>query len=566
MALTGRIIIDGQDAYTGFGVVLSDYSKIIQWPQYKAVETNNWHEEDGLEADLSNPALAGRTFSVSFSVRHLDNNLRAQTLLSMLSEQVYHTLYFPQLGKTFSDVRYVSNSNFATNEKWDTLTLVFAQDSVERPSGETPQAYTAPPLGYTIDDADFGLFGCTVTRGTRASMWKYASAKENQKTDSRYTSGISYDSSDGVHLSSRDITVNLHMHSSLALFWSNWNALWSLVFKVDSTRGSSAAVRVVEGDGMTFQCYYKSNAVSRFFLTENNEVWCDFTITFTVLAYSRGSDWFYLASQAEEQVTTEDQDVEDSPVFVRIGVPPSILSTLAVNADTPTAVKISQLPSAGSTLKAAQGLTTIGVDKANQSVSVPLGDIMNALIDRVSMVYNIDNEHPREDGEYYSIEEAVQVVAADDTVSDAVKSGMTLIFYDGERWRVWQFQSRYDKEHPEKFLEVGMWMELAVSTNLAAKADLSYVNQQLALKANQATTYTKTEVDGLINEYGGVKRMTYAQFNALPVKKTDTIYAVTTNTTDELRYLYLGPILIAKKADDGGSWGFPYTFPIVFGR
>ena len=555
MALTGRLIIDGTDAYTNYGVVLNNYAQLIQWPQYKAVETNNWHEEDGLQADLSNPVLAGRTFSLSFSVRHLENNMMAQSLLAMLAEQVYHTLYFPQLNKTFENVRYVSNSNFATNEKWDTLTLAFAQDIVEKPDTAIPEDYTAPQLGYTIDDCDFGLFGCTVTKGTRASMWKYANAKENQKQESKYVGGITYDSADGIHLSSRDITVNLHMHSSLALFWSNWNALWSLVFKVDSTKGTSAAVRVVEGDGMEFQCYYKSNAVSRFLLLDDGEVWCDFTITFSVLAYNRGADWFYLATQASEQVTTEDQDVEDNPLYVRIGVPPSLLATLGANAEQQTAVKISQLPSSGSSLSATNGLFTIGVNNANQSVKIPLGDIMNALIDRVGFIYNIDIAHPLANGASYTLETALLVIEADTTVSDAVKSGMVLIFFDVTNgvWRVWQFQGRYSSETADQFLEPGMWIELAVSTNLAAKADKSYVDGQVTALQNAINAAA---------ERGGVKRVTQAQYDAIPNKDASTIYAVT-NASDTLRKIYLGTTLIAK-ADTSGNNAFTYTFPIIF--
>lgn len=60
-------------------------------------------------------------------------------------------------------------------------------------------------------------------------------------------------------------------------------------------------------------------------------------------------------------------------------------------------------------------------------------------------------------------------------------------------------------------------------------------------------------------------RCTLEEFDALLEKDGRTLYAVTT-TTDELRQLYLGNTLIAKASDDGGSWGFAYTFPITFGR
>lgn len=555
MALTGRIIIDGEDAYTNYGLVINNYAPLLQWPQYKAIETQNWHESDGVDADLSGPVLAGRKISIQFGLSHADNATRSQTLLAKLAESVYHTICFPPIGKTYANLRYVSNSNFSTNEKWDTLTLVFAQDIVQKPSAPIPESYTAPQLGYTIDDCDFGLFGCTVAKGTRASLWKYANAKENQKQDSVYSGGIVYDSSDGIRLSSRDISINLHMHSSLLSFWSNWDALWTLVFKIDSTKGTSAAVRVIEGDGMEFRCYYKQCSVSRFVLINDNEVWCDFTITFSVLAYNRGTDWFYLATQTSEQVTTEDQDVDDNPLYVRIGVPPSLLASIGANAEQQAAVKISQLPSSGTSLSAANGLITLGVDISNQSVKIPLGDIMNALIDRVGFIYNIDIEHPITDGSSYTLETALPVIAADTTVSEAVKSGMVLIFFDVTNglWRVWQYQGRYNRETPEQFLEPDMWMELAVSTNLASKADKSYVDGRVEYLQSAITEAA---------ERGGVKRLTQAQYDAIVSKDASTIYAVT-NATGSLRKIYLGTTLIAK-ADNTGNNAFTYTFPIVF--
>lgn len=62
-----------------------------------------------------------------------------------------------------------------------------------------------------------------------------------------------------------------------------------------------------------------------------------------------------------------------------------------------------------------------------------------------------------------------------------------------------------------------------------------------------------------------VVRCTYTEFQSMAHLDGKTWYAVTT-TADELRYLYLGPTLIAKASDDGGTWGFAYTFPIIFGR
>lgn len=62
-----------------------------------------------------------------------------------------------------------------------------------------------------------------------------------------------------------------------------------------------------------------------------------------------------------------------------------------------------------------------------------------------------------------------------------------------------------------------------------------------------------------------VVRCTLAEFEAIGSYDGHTWYAVTT-TTDELRYLYLGATLIAQADQSGGTWGFAYTFPIIFGR
>lgn len=283
--LTNRTIIDGEDAYTSYGLCLKSYAPLLAWPSYKNVDTNDWHEHDGVEADLSSPALDSRQFTLVFYLEHHDSAMMAQTLLAKLSDDVYHTLVFPLLGKTYSGVRYVSNSSFSTNDRFDTITITFAQDTITLPNTAPPQA-SARSRGYTIDGFDFDLFGCTVTKGTRASLWKYSAAKENNKYSSKYASGTTYDSGDEVHLSSRDITINLHMHSSLASFWTNWDALWTLVFKIDSTKGTEGAVRVLKGDGMEFKCWYKSCSVSRFILTEQEDAWCDFSITFSVIKYT----------------------------------------------------------------------------------------------------------------------------------------------------------------------------------------------------------------------------------------------------------------------------------------
>jgi len=69
----------------------------------------------------------------------------------------------------------------------------------------------------------------------------------------------------------------------------------------------------------------------------------------------------------------------------------------------------------------------------------------------------------------------------------------------------------------------------------------------------------------IISGNGNIVRLTYDEWLALTEIQSNMWYAVTTSA-DEVRYLYLGNTLIAKASDDGSTWGFAYSFPIVFGR
>lgn len=57
--ITGRLYIDGDDAYKQYGVyvVKGGWNDLVAFPPLKTVPSNDWQEEDGIEADLSNPVL-----------------------------------------------------------------------------------------------------------------------------------------------------------------------------------------------------------------------------------------------------------------------------------------------------------------------------------------------------------------------------------------------------------------------------------------------------------------------------------------------------------------------------
>ncbi len=59
--MTGDLIIDGSwDAYTNAGVMVEDYTELLSWPGLKPLDINDWHEQNGIEPDLSSPKLNTR--------------------------------------------------------------------------------------------------------------------------------------------------------------------------------------------------------------------------------------------------------------------------------------------------------------------------------------------------------------------------------------------------------------------------------------------------------------------------------------------------------------------------
>ena len=66
--MSGKLYIDGYDVYKQYGVYVTDggWNTLVAMPPLKDVEKNDWQDEDGIEADLSNPVLNTREVSITF--------------------------------------------------------------------------------------------------------------------------------------------------------------------------------------------------------------------------------------------------------------------------------------------------------------------------------------------------------------------------------------------------------------------------------------------------------------------------------------------------------------------
>lgn len=276
-----RLYIDDIDAFVAWGVYLQDGSgrQIVQMPPMKAVDTTEWAEYDGLEADLSNPVLDARQIRLDF---HLTDITGADIFYDTLTASVYHDFRFPRINKTYR-LRLSSCGGISLYIRHGILTLTFSEDMCVVPPAIPSAINIVPSDGYRLDNRDFARYGCRVIEGSEAQVRRWADIRQRVKHNSRYSVGVTYDVNGAIRLKNRDLTINLHLHTSnVGIFWQHWNALFSSL--------TEAGEHSLSAFGMAFSCYYKSSSTKVFRVTDSGEIWCDFSITLCVLSYGQAED------------------------------------------------------------------------------------------------------------------------------------------------------------------------------------------------------------------------------------------------------------------------------------
>lgn len=66
------VLINNTDIESVYGAIVVDggYNGIMGWPASKPVDANDWHEYDGVEADLSSLKLASMSFTMKFGLKY----------------------------------------------------------------------------------------------------------------------------------------------------------------------------------------------------------------------------------------------------------------------------------------------------------------------------------------------------------------------------------------------------------------------------------------------------------------------------------------------------------------
>lgn len=281
--------IDGIDIYDRWKMSVSEggYNQFICLPSMKDVETNDWNEYDGIEADLSHPVGNARTFSIDFHC--LGSYSDIKSFLSYLrtpyvdadeeNHGVYHTLKSDEIGGKQIVARIVSlgNTDLGAMRSPLLLSVTFSDDSgfVYDETVSIPVAPSVDSSDFSIDGMPFTAFGIKMLEGTIDSIASGTSVKEGLSVNVADEPGVIYDTEAYQKRRSKNITLKCHMKAdSLTSLWNGYLSLENLLFKPGSRSIKIAAL------GVLYVCHYSTCSVRNFF---PGDAWLDFDLTFKVL-------------------------------------------------------------------------------------------------------------------------------------------------------------------------------------------------------------------------------------------------------------------------------------------
>ncbi len=304
--MNGRFYIGDIDIFATYGIFVEQYGyeELVQMPSFKTIEYNDWEEEDGIEADLSDPKLDTRNLTINFCATDID---MVTDFIYLLSSSVYHTCNMVEIGRTLK-LRLVGQPNMSQFIKSGTFSVEFADDFPF-----FGYEYVAPTdnlgvwlKGYEIDGVDLSTYGVFVLDGTDASIIKSPDVKPRLTINRSIDNGATYDANGGVIFKSKEVEVKCLIKApTIALFWKNYLALFWVL-----TRPEERDLYFAKYNE-NYTCYYKECVVTKFDRLLGGGVWCEFTTKLIFTAYRCGELEMILASELGEWILTEDEETID---------------------------------------------------------------------------------------------------------------------------------------------------------------------------------------------------------------------------------------------------------------
>ena len=281
--MTGLTTIDGIDLFTEFGAFVSNYSELIAYPSLKEPDFNDWHEDDGIDVDMLEPALDSKEFDIQFAISEFNN---IDALLELLSDGAYHTFVFNEISLTRS-LRLISHAKNKVLIHLGEFTLKFADDyPLDGFSSDTSQLSTETS-GFEIDDKDlFSYYNIHVLEGIQEDLSKSPDIKENMLINVKREPGATYD--DGiVSFKSKKLEIKCFYQAdieSAGRYW--WQSYYNLLYDMIQPQ---LRILYVDYQQNEHSFYYDSAKVSKLNFT-NNKIWIEFSIFLVLTSYRVGVD------------------------------------------------------------------------------------------------------------------------------------------------------------------------------------------------------------------------------------------------------------------------------------
>lgn len=295
--MTGRFYIDGKDVYSEYGVYVQEagYNELVAFPELKAVTSNDWQEEDGIEPDLSEPRLNTKEFSLKIVLSGID--YRWNGFIELLSDKAYHTFDFKEIGRTYR-LRLVSNPNTDLATMLGFITLKLADDfPLDGYTYVEPDSSVPTYRDYELDGRPFTDYGVRVLEGTLDEIQKSPNVKTGLLRNISILNGAIYDG-ETVTYKTKDVKVNCLMRAAtLDELWRNYDALL-----YDLVRPEQRMLFVNDME-YEYPCYYKKCSVSEFYASAG---WLKFTITLCFISFRLVDDEFVLAAENGDIIVTDD--------------------------------------------------------------------------------------------------------------------------------------------------------------------------------------------------------------------------------------------------------------------
>lgn len=274
--MSGYLFVDDVDVYTTYGVYVegTSWCALVAWAPLKDPESNDWHEEDGVEEDLSAPVLDTREVTLTFAYNAGVSNFVA--FVEAITDGAVHTFDAQYIGRTYK-LRLVKCSSLSgLPEVMGKAEMVFADDyPLYDYVSTSPTTSITQSTDYLLDGVALSAYGARVLEGTLSEVVKVAAVKENMTRDVAILSGVEYDDEVVTH-EAKDVDVSMLFRAdSLTELWTNYDTLLYTLVQPD------VRLLYVEALGAAYECRYVKQSVSSFF--PDGKIWlvCSVRLLFT---------------------------------------------------------------------------------------------------------------------------------------------------------------------------------------------------------------------------------------------------------------------------------------------